>query len=95
MSYARFSILAATICVTACSPKATPPQHASQTEVNRPISAPAESRSSSQSADAESVARQYGETEEHINDVAARAAALSGGNASQQDMLDALKAARE
>ena len=95
MPYARFLILAATICVTACSPGATPPNQTSQTEVNRPIPAPSESRSSPQSADAKSVAKLYGETEEHTNDVAARAAALSGGNASKQDMLDALKAARE
>jgi hypothetical protein len=48
----------------------------------------------SQSADAKSVAKAYGVTEDRANNVAGQAAAMSGGNASKQDMIDALKPAR-
>lgn len=95
MPYPLALILATAICVTACSPETTPKQQAHQGELKRPtVEVPANSPSSPQSADAKSVAKAYGVTEERANDVAGRAAALSGGNASKQDMLDALKAAR-
>ena len=45
-------------------------------------------------AQVKAIAREYGVTESKVHDTASRAAELSGGNASKQDMLDALKAAR-
>lgn len=92
MTYNYLPIIAAAIFLTACSPGETSQQKVIQSSTSRPVLP--EASGASQQADVKIVAKAYGVTEDRANNVAERAAAMSGGNANKQDMLDALKAAR-
>ena len=102
-----FKILATVVLsmsIGACSPEksvqlapATQPQkEVSKTEIDKKGRAvEKEVASRNQSTDqVKSIAKSYGVSETKVHDTASGAAGLSGGNASKQDMLDALMAAR-
>ena len=85
-------ILAISIC--ACSPE-NPLQQTGKTEPNKKDRVvEKEAQTKSQSTDqVRGIAKDFSVSESKVNDTASRAAELSGGNASKQDMLDAMKAA--
>ena len=103
--YKALPILSLVIALStsACSPEKASPQAAKvEIETIPPSVAVAASAATvaaivppaRQSSDqVKVVAREYGVSEAKVEDTASRAAEMSGGNASKQDMLDALKAA--
>ena len=102
--YKALPILSLVIALStsACSPEKASPHAKVETETIPPSVAVAASAATvaaivppaRQSSDqVKVVAREYGVSEAKVEDTASRAAEMSGGNASKQDMLDALKAA--
>ena len=99
------SVLTLSIFVSACTPhnysesvgKVTSANVAASAPVTVPTTTPTPQFTANKpesNAQVKAIAREYGVTESKVHDTASRAAELSGGNASKQDMLDALKAAR-
>ena len=99
------AVLTLAIFVGACTPhndsesvsKVTSANVAASAPVTVPTTAPTPQVTAikpESNAQVKAIAREYGVTESKVHDTASRAAELSGGNASKQDMLDALKAAR-
>ena len=88
------TILSVSIGVSACGPDQSSQQTIKAEVYKRERAVVVETPNESKSADqVKIIAKEYGVSEDRVNDVASRAAELSGGNASKQDMIDALKAA--
>jgi hypothetical protein len=87
------SALALAISLSACSPGGSPSSPTSSSQQGSKAETYRSDRTAESDRQVKDIARAYGTSEGRVDDVAGRAAELSGGNASKQDMLDALKAA--
>lgn len=93
-------ILSFAAAISACTPE-QPSQQQTKIKSERSSTAlttekpsiPQNTQSTQSTEQVKGIANDYGVSEERVNNVAGRAAELSGGNANKQDMLDALKAA--
>ncbi len=99
------AVLTLALFVSACTShndsesvgKVTPAKVAASAPATAPAPAPTPQFTANKpesNAQVKAIAQEYGVTESKVHETASRAAELSGGNASKQDMLDALKAAR-